>query len=115
MQGLDVLYMTRIQRERFQNPSEYRKLKGIYVLDTEKMKRAEKDMIILHPLPRVDEISPEVDKDPRAWYFEQAKCGVFARMALIIGLLGLEAEDDKFPRIHIANPIEEAGVLRRYN
>ena len=86
-EGLDVLYMTRIQRERFQNPTEYRRLKGIYILDGEKMSRAGKDMIVMHPLPRVDEIAPEVDCDPRAWYFEQARCGVFARMALITGLL----------------------------
>ena len=86
---VDILYMTRIQRERFQNPTEYRRLKGVYILDAEKMKSAKEDMIVMHPLPRVDEISPEVDADPRAWYFIQTQCGVLARMALIIKLLKL--------------------------
>ncbi len=86
---VDILYMTRIQRERFQNPTEYRRLKGVYILDAEKMKPAKEDMIVMHPLPRVDEISPEVDADPRAWYFIQTQCGVLARMALIIKLLKL--------------------------
>ncbi|MDR2908301.1 MAG: aspartate carbamoyltransferase [Oscillospiraceae bacterium] len=90
MPELDILYMTRIQRERFQNPTEYRKLKGVYVLDADKMAMAKKEMIVMHPLPRVDEIATDVDADPRAFYFEQAKCGVLARMALIIGVLGLE-------------------------
>jgi aspartate carbamoyltransferase catalytic subunit len=89
MPELDILYMTRIQRERFQNPTEYRRLKGVYVLDAEKMKAAREDMIVLHPLPRVDEIATDVDADPRAWYFTQAQCGVFARMALIIKQLRL--------------------------
>ncbi len=86
---VDILYMTRIQRERFQNPTEYRRLKGVYILDAEKMKSAKEDMIVMHPLPRVDEISPEVDADPRAWYIIQTRCGVLARMALIIKLLKL--------------------------
>jgi aspartate carbamoyltransferase catalytic subunit len=86
---VDILYMTRIQRERFQNPTEYRRLKGIYILDAEKMKFAKEDMIVLHPLPRVDEINSEVDADPRAWYFLQTQCGVLARMALIIKQLKL--------------------------
>lgn len=90
MPELDILYMTRIQRERFQNPTEYRRLKGVYVLDGEKMKLAREDMMVLHPLPRVDEIATEVDQDERAWYFRQAQCGVYARMALIIRLLALE-------------------------
>lgn len=84
---LDVLYMTRIQRERFFNEEEYLRMKGFYILDNEKMKPAKKDMIILHPLPRVNEISVEVDSDPRAKYFEQAKLGVYIRMALILTLL----------------------------
>lgn len=83
---LDVLYMTRIQRERFQMDSEYQKLEGQYCLTAEKMKRAKKDMLILHPLPRVDEISQDVDDDPRAVYFEQARFGMYGRMALLLTL-----------------------------
>lgn len=84
---LDVLYMTRIQRERFSSPEEYEAQKGIYILDGEKMKRAKDDMIVMHPLPRVDEITTEVDNAPRAAYFRQARNGVFARMALIYTML----------------------------
>lgn len=84
---LDVLYMTRIQRERFDTPAEYEKQKGVYVLDAEKMRRAKKDLIVLHPLPRVDEIAVEVDDDPRAKYFEQTEYGVYARMALMMKML----------------------------
>ena len=81
---LDMLYMTRIQRERFASEEEYRRQSGVYVLTPEKMKRAKDDMIVLHPLPKVDEISPEVDDDPRAKYFEQAQNGLYMRMALIL-------------------------------
>lgn len=84
MPELDVLYMTRIQQERFASPEEYERQRGIYVLDREKMKRGKKDLIVLHPLPRVDEITVEVDDDPRARYFEQTEYGLFARMALIM-------------------------------
>lgn len=84
---LDVLYMTRIQRERFASPEEYESQKSIYVLDAEKMKKAKGDMIVLHPLPRVDEIAVEVDDDPRACYFKQAVYGMYGRMALIMLLL----------------------------
>ncbi|MDD2493677.1 MAG: aspartate carbamoyltransferase [Tissierellia bacterium] len=87
---LDVLYMTRVQRERFFNEADYIRLKDSYILDMEKLEMAKKDLIILHPLPRVNEISIEVDKDPRASYFKQAKYGMFVRMALIIKLLGVE-------------------------
>jgi aspartate carbamoyltransferase catalytic subunit len=83
---LDVLYMTRIQRERFADPREYQKLRGVYVLTPGKLLRARKDLLILHPLPRVDEISPEVDTDPRAGYFEQARLGMYVRMALLMTL-----------------------------
>ncbi len=101
MPELDILYMTRIQRERFQNPTEYRKLKGIYVLDAHKMKSAREDMIVLHPLPRVDEIATDVDADPRAWYFIQTQCGVFARMALIIKQLRLaDLMSDRILSVH---------------
>lgn len=84
---LDVLYMTRIQRERFASKEDYEQQKGIYILDAEKMKYAKDDMIILHPLPRVDEIAVEVDDDPRACYFKQAVYGMYGRMALIMLLL----------------------------
>lgn len=85
---LDILYMTRIQKERFFNEEEYLRLKGCYVLDHEKLSLAKADMIIMHPLPRVDEIAAEVDSDERAVYFQQAKYGMYVRMALIIKLLG---------------------------
>ncbi len=85
--SLDVLYMTRIQKERFNSEDEYLAQKNVYVLDNEKMKKAKPDLAVLHPLPRVDEIKIEVDDDPRALYFKQAKYGVFVRMALILTLL----------------------------
>ena len=87
MPDLDVLYMTRIQRERFDDPWEYERLKDSYVLDTEKMKLAKEKMCVLHPLPRVNEISVKVDDDPRAAYFRQALIGKYMRMALIMKLL----------------------------
>ncbi|MBK5247368.1 MAG: aspartate carbamoyltransferase [Peptostreptococcaceae bacterium] len=87
---LDVLYMTRVQKERFFNEEDYIRLKDKYILEEEKMKLAKKDMMVLHPLPRVNEISVEVDKDPRALYFKQAKYGMYVRMALIMSLLGCE-------------------------
>ena len=83
MPQLDVLYMTRIQRERFTDPLEYDRLKGVYVLTRGKLRSAKPDMLILHPLPRVDEIAQDVDDDPRAVYFDQARYGMFARMALL--------------------------------
>ena len=83
---LDVLYMTRIQRERFVTAEEYQNLEGNYQLTAEKLKRAKKDMLILHPLPRVDEIAQDVDDDPRAVYFRQARFGMFGRMALLLTL-----------------------------
>ncbi len=89
MPELDFLYMTRVQRERFFNEEDYIRLKDSFILDAEKMKYAKKDMYVLHPLPRVNEISAEVDNDPRAVYFKQAKFGVYVRMALIITLLEL--------------------------
>ena len=85
---LDVLYMTRVQKERFFNEQDYIRLKDSYILDSEKMKLARKNMIVLHPLPRVNEITPEVDDDPRAAYFKQVKYGMYARMALIAKLTG---------------------------
>ncbi len=86
---LDILYMTRVQKERFFNEADYIRLKDSYILDKEKLKLAKKDLSILHPLPRVNEISYEVDDDPRACYFQQVKYGMFVRMALIIKLLGV--------------------------
>lgn len=87
MPTLDILYMTRVQKERFFNEEDYVRLKNYYILDKEKMKLAKDDMYVLHPLPRVNEISVEVDDDPRAAYFRQAQYGVYVRMALILTLL----------------------------
>lgn len=87
---LDILYMTRVQKERFFNEEDYIRLKDSYILDEEKMNKASKDMIVLHPLPRVNEISYEVDNDPRAYYFKQVKYGMYVRMALIAKLLGVK-------------------------
>ncbi len=87
--SLDLLYMTRVQRERFFNEEDYIRLKDSFILDTKKMKLAREDMLVLHPLPRVNEISTEVDNDPRAVYFKQAEYGVYIRMALILTLLEL--------------------------
>ena len=89
MPELDVLYMTRVQKERFFNEADYVRLKDTYILDKKKMKLAKKDMSVLHPLPRVNEIAPEVDEDPRACYFRQALNGKFVRMALMLKLLEL--------------------------
>ena len=85
--NLDLLYMTRVQRERFFNEEDYVRLKDFYILDKKKMKLARPDMLVLHPLPRVNEISVEVDSDPRAAYFRQVQYGVYVRMALILTLL----------------------------
>ncbi|BAK48568.1 hypothetical protein CXIVA_25990 [Clostridium sp. SY8519] len=85
--ALDILYMTRVQKERFFNEEDYIRMKDYYILDKTKMELARKDMIVLHPLPRVNEISTEVDSDPRAMYFRQAQYGVYVRMALILTLL----------------------------
>ncbi len=87
MPKLDILYMTRVQKERFFNEEDYVRLKNYYILDKGKMKLAKDDMYVLHPLPRVNEISVEVDDDPRAAYFRQAQYGVYVRMALILTLL----------------------------
>ncbi|MGI6748208.1 MAG: aspartate carbamoyltransferase [Anaerovoracaceae bacterium] len=91
---LDILYMTRVQRERFFNEEDYVRLKDRYILDGAKMKLAKDDMMVLHPLPRVNEISVEVDSDPRALYFKQVKYGMFVRMALIMSLLGVEFQNE---------------------
>jgi len=90
MPDLDILYMTRVQRERFFNEEDYIRMKGFYILDKKKMKLARPDMFVLHPLPRVNEITVDVDDDPRAAYFRQVQFGVYVRMALIMTLLGVE-------------------------
>ena len=90
MPKLDLLYMTRVQRERFFNEEDYVRLKDFYILTMDKMEKAKEDCLVLHPLPRVNEISVEVDDDPRAAYFKQAQYGVYVRMALILTLLGIE-------------------------
>lgn len=90
MQDLDILYMTRVQRERFFNEEDYIRLKDSYILTLEKLENAKKDLAILHPLPRVNEIAVEVDSDPRAVYFKQVRYGVIVRMALILKLLGVK-------------------------
>ena len=94
MPELDLLYMTRVQRERFFNEEDYVRLKDFYILDKAKMELAKPDMMVLHPLPRVNEISVEVDDDPRAVYFKQAQYGVYVRMALILTLLEAAKEDE---------------------
>lgn len=90
MPSLDILYMTRVQRERFFNEEDYLRMKGYYILDKKKMTLAKDNMLVLHPLPRVNEISVEVDEDPRAAYFRQAQYGVYIRMALILTLLDIK-------------------------
>ena len=90
MPDLDILYMTRVQKERFFNEEDYVRLKNFYILTKAKMDLAKDDMLVLHPLPRVNEISVEVDDDPRAAYFRQAQYGVYVRMALILTLLGID-------------------------
>ena len=90
MGDLDILYMTRVQRERFFNEDDYVRMKDFYILNRKKMALAKEDMIVMHPLPRVNEISVEVDDDPRAAYFKQAQYGVYVRMALILTLLEVE-------------------------
>ena len=92
MPELDILYMTRVQRERFFNEEDYIRLKDTYILNMDKLANAKKDMAILHPLPRVNEISVEVDDDPRAAYFRQALCGKYIRMSLILNLLNIVKE-----------------------
>ena len=87
---LDILYMTRVQKERFLNEEEYVRLKDVYILDKQKLEKAKKDLCILHPLPRVNEISTEIDDDPRAAYFRQAEYGRYMRMAIILKLLNIK-------------------------
>ncbi len=93
MPQLDIIYMTRVQRERFFNEADYVRLKDSYILDMDKLENAKEDLSILHPLPRVNEISVEVDNDPRACYFRQALNGKHVRMALIMDLLKVSADE----------------------
>ena len=90
MDKLDVLYMTRVQKERFFNEEDYIRLKDYYILNKEKLEKAKEDLCVMHPLPRVNEIATDVDDDPRACYFKQAQYGMFIRMALIMKMLGVE-------------------------
>ena len=94
MPELDILYMTRVQKERFFNEADYIRLKDSFILDEKKLETAKEDLCIMHPLPRVNEISTKVDDDPRACYFKQARYGKFIRMALIMTLLGVSADED---------------------
>ena len=93
VEELDILYMTRVQKERFFNEQDYIRLKDTYILDLKKLEKSKSDLIVMHPLPRVNEIAIEVDDDPRAKYFDQVQNGRFMRMALILKMLGLENED----------------------
>ena len=97
MSDLDILYMTRVQKERFFNEEDYIRLKDFYVLNRSKLAAAKSDMLILHPLPRVNEISVDVDSDPRAAYFKQVQYGVYVRESLILNLLGLAPEMYQIP------------------
>ena len=92
MGDLDLLYMTRVQKERFFNEEDYVRLKDSYILNLEKLETAKEDLTIMHPLPRVNEISVDVDNDPRAAYFKQVQYGVYARMALILTLLNIKVD-----------------------
>lgn len=95
IEDLDILYMTRVQKERFFNEQDYIRLKDTYILDLKKLEKSKSDLIVMHPLPRVNEIETEVDDDPRAKYFDQVQNGRFMRMALILKMLGLENEVDR--------------------
>ena len=92
MDELDILYMTRVQRERFSSYTDYERLKDTYILDLDKLENAKKDLAILHPLPRVNEIAKEVDQDPRALYFKQAKYGMYVRMSLLAKIMGVHKD-----------------------
>lgn len=107
---LDILYMTRVQRERFTSEEEYQRLKDSYILTPERMALAKPGMAVLHPLPRVNEISPEVDDNPGAMYFQQAKNGVFVRMALILTLLGLAPDTATDTAPEKKHPVKAEGV-----
>ncbi len=120
--SLDVLYMTRIQKERFSSEEEYNAQKDVYVLDTKKLSLSKKDLKVMHPLPRVDEITMEVDHDPRAIYFKQANYGVFARMALILYLLNnkksyelIKGSESSYPCTNKNCITNSEGYLKKYS
>ena len=96
IEELDIIYMTRVQKERFFNEQDYIRLKDTYILDLKKIENSKKDLIIMHPLPRVNEIATEVDDDPRAKYFDQVQNGRYIRMALIMTMLELQNEVEKW-------------------
>ena len=100
--SLDILYMTRVQKERFENQKEYERLKDCYILNESKMNNAREDMLVMHPLPRVNEIDEAVDSDKRAVYFKQAKYGMFVRMALIMKLLGVKEQYNSLEEVAVA-------------
>jgi len=115
---LDIIYMTRIQRERFINEEEYKKQTGIYILDKNKLKNAKNDLIILHPLPKNDEITPEIDDDPRAMYFKQAEFGMYVRMALLIKILkNPKPKFNNYNNIKISNNkcLNESCIIGKEN
>ena len=114
MDKLDILYMTRVQRERFANEEEYNKLKDCYILNKEKLEKAKQDLCIMHPLPRVNEISVEVDDDPRACYFRQVLYGKYIRMALILKLLELK-NDENIEKHHDETLTEIIDVIKCKN
>ena len=99
--SLDILYMTRVQKERFENQEQYENLKSYYILNKSKMENARKNMLVMHPLPRVNEIDVEIDEDKRCVYFKQAKYGMFVRMALIMKLLGIEENQNYLEEVAI--------------
>lgn len=111
---LDVLYMTRVQRERFSDPADYERLKDCYILTAEKMKLGGENLSVLHPLPRINEIAPEVDEDPRACYFKQAMCGKQMRMALILKLLCETGEPFSLPRADTARRCENPRCITNH-
>lgn len=111
IEKLDILYMTRVQRERFADENEYMRLKDVYILDKEKMKKAKKDMCVLHPLPRVNEISVDVDDDKRACYFRQAEYGRYMRMAIIMKLLNENEEARVGQDVHSSDRINAKDIV----
>ena len=110
---LDILYMTRVQRERFSDPQEYEKLRGCYVFDKKKLAPAKSDMLIMHPLPRVDEIAYEIDYDPRAVYFEQARLGMYIRMALLLQFTRLPRELQPKPEANNESRCESHSCITK--
>lgn len=115
MEQLDILYMTRVQKERFSSEEEYNRLKDCYILNKEKLNNAKDTLKILHPLPRVNEISKEIDSDPRACYFRQVECGRYIRMALILKLLGIKGEEKSLCKIEQSEKINDNTLVEVVN